>query len=209
MSREEANRLSKTIIGAAIEIHRQLGPGLLESAYEACLHYELSKQGLRVERQVPQPLVYQGIHLDCGYRLDLLVEDLVIVELKTVESLQPIHTAQLLTYLKLKKRWLGLLINFNVPVLKHGINASSTTNLVLHLTAQAAAGDRGELVSGQSCKDSRAVEKVHQRGKGAIGLGHGRQQVGPPHPITGHCGYCPLVTSCGDLDWLVVPRDGC
>ena len=121
MSREEANRLSKTIIGAAIEIHRQLGPGLLESAYEACLHYELSQQGLRVERQVPQPIAYKGIRLDCGYRLDLLVEDLVIVELKTVESLQPIHTAQLLTYLKLKKRWLGLIINFNVPVLRNGI----------------------------------------------------------------------------------------
>ncbi len=121
MSREEANRLSNLIIGAAIAVHRELGPGLLESAYEACLHHELSQQGLRVERQVSQPVIYKGIHLDCGYRLDLLVEDLVIVELKTVESLQPIHDAQLLTYLKLKKLWLGLLINFNVPVLKNGI----------------------------------------------------------------------------------------
>jgi GxxExxY protein len=121
MGTEEANRLSKVIIGAAIAVHRELGPGLLESAYEACLHYELSQQGLRVERQVPQPLIYKGIHLDCGYRLDLLVEDLVILELKTVESLQPIHDAQLLTYLKLKKLWLGLLINFNVPILKNGI----------------------------------------------------------------------------------------
>jgi GxxExxY protein len=121
MSREEANRLSNLIIGAAIAVHRELGPGLLESAYEACLHHELSQQGLRVERQVSQPVIYKGIHLDCGYRLDLLVESLVIVELKTVESLQPIHDAQLLTYLKLKKLWLGLLINFNVPVLKNGI----------------------------------------------------------------------------------------
>jgi len=121
MSREEANRLSNVIIGAAIQVHRELGPGLLESAYEACLKYELAQQGLRVESQVPQPVIYKSIHLDCGYRLDLLVEDLVIVELKTVESLQPIHDAQLLTYLKLKQLWLGLLINFNVPILKNGI----------------------------------------------------------------------------------------
>jgi len=121
MSREEANRLSKKIIGAAIAVHRELGPGLLESAYEECLKYELSQQGLKVESQVPQSVIYKGISLDCGYRLDLLVEDLVIVELKAVESLQPIHSAQLLTYLKLKQRWLGLLINFNVPILKQGI----------------------------------------------------------------------------------------
>jgi GxxExxY protein len=121
MSREEANRLSNLTIGAAIAVHRELGPGLLESAYEACLHHELSQQGLRVERQVPRPVIYKGIHLDCGYRLDLLVEDLVIVELKTVESLEPIYTAQLLTYLKLKQLWLGLLINFNVPILKNSI----------------------------------------------------------------------------------------
>lgn len=121
MSREEANRLSNVIIGAAIEVHRELGPGLLESAYDVCLKHELAQQGVRVESQVPQPVIYKGIHLDCGYRLDLLVEDLIIVELKTVESLHPIHDAQLLTYLKLKNLWLGLLINFNVPLLKHGI----------------------------------------------------------------------------------------
>ncbi|NEP11380.1 MAG: GxxExxY protein [Symploca sp. SIO1A3] len=121
MSREEANRLSNIIIGGAIAVHRELGPGLLESAYEACLKYELSQQGLQVESQVPQSVTYRGISLDCGYRLDLLVEDLVIVELKAVESLQPIHSAQLLTYLKLKQRWLGLLINFNVPILRQGI----------------------------------------------------------------------------------------
>ena len=121
MSKEEANRLSNAIIGAAIDVHRELGPGLLESAYEVCLKYELVQKGLHVENQVPQPVIYKGIHLDCGYRLDLFVENLVIIELKTVESLQPIHTAQLLTYLKLKRRWLGLLINFNVPILKQGI----------------------------------------------------------------------------------------
>jgi GxxExxY protein len=121
MSREEANRLSGVIIGAAITVHRELGPGLLESAYEACLMYELSREGIQVERQVPQPLIYKGITLDCGYRLDLLVEDLVIVELKAVEALHPLHSAQLLTYLKLQKLWLGLLINFNVPILKQGL----------------------------------------------------------------------------------------
>ncbi len=119
--RTEANRLSNVIIGAAIRVHRELGPGLLESAYETCLAYELSDQGIQVERQVPRPVVYRGITLDCGYCLDLLVEDLVIIELKAVDALQPIHTAQLLTYLKLQNLWLGLLINFNVPILKQGI----------------------------------------------------------------------------------------
>jgi GxxExxY protein len=118
---ERANDLSKEIIGAAIAVHRELGPGLLESAYEACLEYELLDRGIAVERQVPQSVIYRGVKLDCGYRLDLLVENLVIVELKTVEQLTPIHEAQLLTYLKLRRLWLGLLINFNVPVLKQGI----------------------------------------------------------------------------------------
>lgn len=121
MSRDEANRLSNIIIGAAINVHRELGPGLLESAYEACLFHELSEQRIAVAHQVPQPVIYRGVNLDCGYRLDLLVENLVIVELKAVEELRPVHTAQVLTYLKLKKLWLGLLINFNVPVLKQGI----------------------------------------------------------------------------------------
>jgi len=121
MSKERANQLSNIIIGAAIDVHRELGPGLLESAYQNCLEYELQQRGLYVEHEVPQPVIYKGMQLDCGYRLDLFVENLVIIEIKAVESLQPIHTAQLLTYLKLKKRWLGLLINFNVPVLKNGI----------------------------------------------------------------------------------------
>ncbi|NJL55562.1 GxxExxY protein [bacterium] len=102
-------------------VHRELGPGLLESAYETCLKYELKQAGLAVESQVPQPVSYKGMALECGYRLDVLVEDLVIVELKAVEALLPIHDAQLLTYLRLRNLWLGLLINFNVPILKHGI----------------------------------------------------------------------------------------
>lgn len=119
--RARADALSKQIIGAAIEVHRALGPGLLESAYEECVCYELRQQGLAFARQVPLPLVYKGVHLDCGYRIDILVEGLVLIELKTVDQLLPIHEAQLLTYLKLKQLWLGLLINFNVPVLKNGI----------------------------------------------------------------------------------------
>jgi GxxExxY protein len=118
---DELNEISGQVIGAAIEVHRELGPGLLESAYEACLRHELQRRGVRVDRQVPVPVSYKGLHLECGYRLDLLVEDQVIVELKAVESLLPIHEAQLLTYLKLYQRRLGLLINFNVPVLKNGI----------------------------------------------------------------------------------------
>lgn len=116
-----ADALSKQVIGAAIEVHRALGPGLLESAYEECVCYELRQQGLAFARQVPLPLVYKGVHLECGYRLDILVEGLVLIELKTVDQLLPIHEAQLLTYLKLKGLWLGLLVNFNVPVLKSGI----------------------------------------------------------------------------------------
>lgn len=117
----ELNEMSGQVIGAAIAVHRELGPGLLESAYEACLVYELCHWGLGVQQQVPQPVVYKGLQLECGYRLDLLVEDRVIVELKAVEALLPIHEAQLLTYLKLRQLRLGLLINFNVPILKNGI----------------------------------------------------------------------------------------
>lgn len=109
------------IIGAAIEVHRILGPGLLESAYEACLCHELTLRNIPFQRQVPLPVEYKGTKLDIGYRIDILVDQGVIVELKTVECLEPIHEAQLLTYLKLRQVWLGLLINFNVPVLKQGI----------------------------------------------------------------------------------------
>jgi GxxExxY protein len=115
------NALTERVIGACIEIHRALGPGLLESAYEECLCYELSITGIGFERQKPLPFHYKNVNLDCGYHLDLVVEEKVIIELKTVENLMPIHEAQLLTYLKLSGLTLGLLINFNVPMLKNGI----------------------------------------------------------------------------------------
>lgn len=118
---KRSDELSKSIIGAAIEVHRNLGPGLLESAYEKCLCYELASKRISFERQKNLPITYKDIHLDCGYRIDILVEKLVIIELKTVEHIESIHEAQLLTYLKLSDLWLGLLINFNVPVLKEGI----------------------------------------------------------------------------------------
>jgi GxxExxY protein len=115
------NEITKLVIGFAIEVHRALGPGLLESAYEECLCDELAKGEIRFLRQVPLPVRYKGITLDCGYRMDLLLDDLVIVEIKAVESLCPIHEAQLLTYLKLAEKPVGLLINFNAPVLKEGL----------------------------------------------------------------------------------------
>ena len=114
------NELTERVIGACIEIHRALGPGLLESAYEECLCCELSQAGIRFERPKPLPLSDKQVNLDCGYRLDSVVEQSLIVELKAVEQLLPIHEAQLLTYRKLSKLTLGLLINFNVPVLKSG-----------------------------------------------------------------------------------------
>lgn len=112
------NDLSGIIIGCAMRVHTVLGPGLLESAYEECLYYELRKKGLNVGRQVPIPLVYEEVELDCVYRLDLIVENKVIIEIKSVESFKPIHAVQLLTHLKLKKCKLGLLLNFNVLHLK-------------------------------------------------------------------------------------------
>ena len=117
----EMNEITEQIIGAAIEVHRALGPGLLESAYEECLCHELTLRRVAFERQKPLPVEYKGVKLDCGYRLDLFVEGTVVVEIKAVEAIQPIHEAQLLTYLKLGGWKLGLLINFNVPVLKDGI----------------------------------------------------------------------------------------
>ena len=115
------NKVTETIIGAAMTVHRALGPGLLESAYEACILHELTQAGLKVVQQKPLPIIYKGVTLDCGYRLDLMVEDEVIVEIKAIEKLLPIHTAQLMSYLKLAGCNVGLLINFNVEVLKHGI----------------------------------------------------------------------------------------
>ena len=113
--------LTQNIIGAAMDVHRELGPGLLESSYEACLCHELSLRGIRFRRQVELPILYKGIRLDCGYRIDLIIEESVIVELKAIDKLAPIHEAQLLTYLRLTGRRIGLLINFNVPLLKNGI----------------------------------------------------------------------------------------
>jgi GxxExxY protein len=109
------------IIGAAIEVHRHLGPGLLESAYEECLCHELHLRGLDFSRQVALPLSYKGLNLDCGYKIDLVVQDQVVLELKSVEKLLPVHEAQLLTYMKLANKSVGLLINFNVPILTRGI----------------------------------------------------------------------------------------
>jgi GxxExxY protein len=113
--------LSDQIIGACIEIHRCVGPGLLESAYEACLCHELSLRAISFRRQVPVPLRYKSVSLDCSYHLDVLVDERIIVEIKAVERLSPLHQAQLLTYLKLTNCEVGLLINFNVPLLKLGI----------------------------------------------------------------------------------------
>ncbi|MFY8187156.1 MAG: GxxExxY protein [Flavobacterium sp.] len=115
------NELSKIILGCAIEVHKQLGPGLLESAYQECLHYELLKSGLDVEKEKPMPIIYKDVKLDHGYRIDLLVNNKVVIEIKTVEQFTDVHTAQVLTYLKLGNYKLGLLLNFYVTTLKNGI----------------------------------------------------------------------------------------
>ncbi len=117
----DVNEITEQIIGAAIGVHRVLGPGLLESAYEECLCHDLTLSGLSFERQRPLPIEYKGIRLECGYRLDLPVENTVVVEIKAVSAIEPIHEAQLLTYLRIGGWKVGLLINFNVPVLKSGI----------------------------------------------------------------------------------------
>ena len=117
----DINKITENIIGGAISVHQVLGPGLLESAYETCLVYELNDRGLSIKQQVPLPIKYKNIELDCAYRLDLVVNDKVVVELKSVETIAPIHKAQLLSYLKLSGYKAGLLINFNVKILKDGI----------------------------------------------------------------------------------------
>jgi len=114
-------KLSSDIISASIEVHKKLGPGLLESSYEACLAYEFSERNISFERQVPLPIHYKNVQLDCGYRLDFVVNEIIIIELKSVETLLPIHTAQTLTYLRLSHLPLALLLNFNSQVLKDGI----------------------------------------------------------------------------------------
>jgi len=109
------NEIANKILGCALEVHKALGPGLLESAYQECLFYKLSKDGLYVIKEKPMPLVFEEVHLECGYRIDLLVENKVVIELKSVEALNDVHLAQILTYLKLGDYKLGLLMNFNVP----------------------------------------------------------------------------------------------
>ena len=117
----DSNQLSNKIIGAAIEVHKALGPGLLESAYEECLFQELELRGLHYERQKPLPVVYKGNKLDCGYRLDVVVENAIVLELKSCEKIEPIYEAQILTYLKLSGLHLGLILNFNVSMMRDGI----------------------------------------------------------------------------------------
>lgn len=117
----EINEVSRSIIACGIALHRALGPGLLESVYKECLYYEISRLGLSVEKEKPLPLIYHDVHLECGYRVDLFVEGSVIVEIKALETIHPVHVAQVLTYLKLSGCTLGLLLNFNVPYLKDGI----------------------------------------------------------------------------------------
>jgi len=119
--KEQLDFVTGQIIGAAIEVHKTLGPGLLESAYEACLAFELRGRGLKIEQQKPLPLIYKEVRLDCGYRLDLIVNDAVIVEIKAADQVLPIHDAQLLSYLRLTGITVGLLINFHITILKNGV----------------------------------------------------------------------------------------
>lgn len=118
---QSVNQTTEAIIGAAIEVHKHLGPGLLESAYEECLCHEFNVRNIPFQRQVSLPVIYKGVILDCGYRIDLLVEDEVVVELKAMESIQPIHEAQTLTYMRLGDWKVGLIINFNVPIVVKGV----------------------------------------------------------------------------------------
>ncbi len=125
---EDLELISYTVIGLAIEVHRQLGPGLLESAYQECLFYEIKKAGLKVEKEITLPIIYKEIKLDQGYRIDLLVENKLVIELKTVENYTPVHFAQILTYLKLGNYPLGLLINYNSKILRNNIKRFINTS---------------------------------------------------------------------------------
>ena len=118
---DRLDQITRRIIGAAIEVHKALGPGLLESAYQACMAFELRERGLHVQEQEPLPVTYKNVHLDCGYRMDVVVESLIVVEIKAVEQLAPIHQAQLLSYLRLSGKRVGLLINFHARILKQGL----------------------------------------------------------------------------------------
>jgi GxxExxY protein len=143
----EINQLTERVIGACVEIHKALGPGLLESAYEECLCHELSLAGFKFERQRSLPVAYKGVQLDCGYRLDVVVEKRLIVELKSVEMLAPILAAQMLTYLKLSGITVGLLINFNVPVLRRGIK-----RIVNHFDESSDQGGEGSKIEVREAK---------------------------------------------------------
>jgi GxxExxY protein len=123
------NEIAKEVIKASIEVHKVLGPGLLESAYQECLIYKLNSHGFHVDKEKPMPLIFEEVKLDCGYRLDILVENKVVIEVKSVDALNDIHLTQTLTYLKLGKYKLGLLINFNVTLLKHGVKRVINGNL--------------------------------------------------------------------------------
>jgi GxxExxY protein len=123
------NELSKIVFDAALKVHQNLGPGLLESAYEECLYYELCKTGLKVEKQKPLPLIYEEVKLEIGYRVDIIIENKLIIEIKAVEALNDVHLAQILTYLKLSNCKLGMLINFNVSLIKNGIRRVINGNL--------------------------------------------------------------------------------
>ena len=125
---QKTERIAKQIVDSAFKVHTKLGPGLLESAYETCLEYELKKRGFKVARQIALPITYDEVELDAGYRIDLLIEDSIVLELKSVEATLPIHEAQLLSYLKLSGNELGFLINFNVPLIKQGIKRKVLTN---------------------------------------------------------------------------------
>ncbi len=118
----EVDAVARRVVDACFSVHSALGPGLLESVYEACLEHELQKRGIKVQRQVKFPVLYRGMHIDAGLQIDLLVEDCIVVELKAVEGILPVHKAQLMTYLKLTGHRLGFLINFNVPLIRQGIN---------------------------------------------------------------------------------------
>jgi GxxExxY protein len=120
-TKEQLEVMAQVVVDSIVKVHRALGPGLLESAYQACLAHELRKRGIAVETEVPQPVEYDGVRIDAGYRLDMLVEQEIIMDNKSVQALAPIHEAQLLTYLKLSGRRLGFLINWNVPLVKDGI----------------------------------------------------------------------------------------
>lgn len=122
LTKARLNQLAEVVLGAAIEVHRHLGPGLMESAYETCLCHELGQRGIRFSRQIALPIQYKGLILDASYRIDVLVEGCLVIEIKAVEQVTDLHKAQLLTYLRLRDSWLGLLLNFNVPMMKDGIH---------------------------------------------------------------------------------------